>query len=216
MSRIIHLVVLAAFLYLPVGVKATPVVLIDFDSPLPDLGLSQGVILGTPLIINGDKTGIITTISIRSSPSAVSPPNAAFPFPTNPLIGGVNGIEGEFFFNSPDSQVPLFATTRFVSFNVVGSQGPWTVLFFDITNTKSFDIQTGLIGMITGNTDQLVSFSFAGGIHRFVLMPPVVNGSTGIDNLQFEATAVPEPSALLLLTLGIGGLFARKRRMDPK
>ena len=74
------------------------------------------------------------------------------------------------------------------------------------------DSTTGLIGSITGNTDQVVSFSSAAGIHRFVFLPSGVNVPTGIDNLQFEATSVPEPASLVLLTVGIGGVLGHKRR----
>jgi hypothetical protein len=104
------------------------------------------------------------------------------------------------------------SVTPSVSFNVIGSQGTWTVLFFDITSDNHLDSTTGLIGSITGNTDQVVSFSFAAGIHRFVFLPSGVNAPTGIDNLQFEATSVPEPASLVLLTVGIGGVLAHKRR----
>ena len=213
MSKLIKIVVLAVFIYAPTAVKADPLVFIDFDSPLPpDSYLSQGVLLSSLLVnpFTGQADAVLGGIVLLPSPAAVSPPQAAFPIPVNPPVTDLSAIRGRFFLESPNFHL-LIATTGLVSFNVVGSQGGWTALFFDETNRSDFDLQTGLIGTITGNTDQLVVFSYSGGIHHFVLIPST-QSVTGIDNLQFQQPAVPEPSSVLLLTLGIGGLLARKRR----
>lgn len=210
--RLFQILLLAFFLYAPAVVKADPLVLIDFDSPLPsDLYASQGVFVTTILInANGTGQGTFSGVLLLPTPNAVSPPQAAFAAQVNPLFNGVNGISGQFMFTTSDG-VLVPAATQFVSFNVVGSQGTWTVLFFDTTNPFGADLQTGLITTITGNTDQLVVFSTSAGIGRFVFIPSGLNVLEGIDNLQFKATSVPEPATLLLLTLGAGGLSAATR-----
>jgi hypothetical protein len=208
--------ILALFLFLlsPALVKADPVV-INFDSPLPANAFyqSEGVVFHTVLASpSGELNGAINNvIALLPSPAAVSPPNGAFAVPVNPQFNGVNGIMANFVFTTGENVV-VPSTTQSLSFNVIGSQGTWTVLFFDITSDNHLDSTTGLIGTITGDTDQVVSFSFAAGIHRFVFLPSGVNIPEGIDNLQFEATSVPEPASLVLLTVGIGGILARKRR----
>ena len=211
-SKLIQILALVLFLF-PVAVNADPLVLINFDTPLPnDLYSSQGVVLTTVGISqpSGRGTLVITNLRLLATPAAISPPQAAFAVGVNPLFSGVTGIMGDFVFKIPEGIV-VPAATQSVSFNVVGSQGTWTALFFDQTNKGSFDVQTGLIATITGNTDQLVVFSHAAGIRRFIFIPSGLNVLEGIDNLQFEATSVPEPSSVILITLGVGGLLARKR-----
>lgn len=208
--------ILALFLFLlsPALVKADPVV-IDFDSPLPPNAFyeAQGVVFHTVVAdLAGQLNGAINNVIVLApSPAAVSPPNGAFAAPTNPNLNGVNGIMANFVFTT-DENVVVPSTTTSISFNVIGSQGTWTVLFFDITSDNHLDSTTGLLTTITGNTDQVVSFSHAAGIHRFVFLSSGVNLPEGIDNLQFEATSVPEPASLILLTAGIGGALAHKRR----
>ena len=208
--------VLALFLFLlsPALVKADPVV-INFDSPLPPSAFYQaeGVVFHTVIASpTGELNGAINNLIVLApSPAAVSPPNGAFAAPTNPQLNGVNGIMANFVFTT-DENVVVPSTTSFVSFNVIGSQGTWTVLFFDITSDNHLDSTTGLLGTITGDSDQVVTFSHASGIHRFAFLSSGVNLPEGIDNLQFEATSVPEPASMILLTAGIGGLLAHKRR----
>ena len=210
--RLSQILLLALFLYAPGVVKGDQLVLIDFDSPLPlDAGQSQGVFLSTILInASGTGQGTFGGVVLLPTAAAVSPPQAAFAAQVNPLFNGVNGISGQFLFTTSEGVV-VPAATQSVSFNVVGSQGTWTVLFFDTTNPIASDLQTGLIATFTGNTDQLVVFSTSAGIGRFVFIPSGLNVFEGIDNLQFEATSVPEPATLLLLTLGVGGLLAATR-----
>ena len=214
MRKLAQILALFLFLLSPALVKADPVV-IDFDSPLPPSAFyqAQGVVFHTVVAdpggqLNGALNNIIV---LAASPAAVSPPNGAFAAPVNPQLNGVNGIMANFVFTT-DENVVVPSTTSSVSFNVIGSQGTWTVLFFDITSDNHLDSTTGLLGTITGDSDQVVSFSHAAGIHRFAFLSSGVNLPEGIDNLQFEATSVPEPTSLVLLTIGIGGVLARKRR----
>jgi hypothetical protein len=81
-----------------------------------------------------------------------------------------------------------------------------------------FHTATATAGQLNGAINNVIvlqpstaAVSFASGIHRLVFLPATVNSSTGFDNLQFEATSVPEPASLILLTVGVGGLLARKR-----
>lgn len=205
LCRLLQILLLGLFLYAPSVAKADQLVLIDFDSPPPpNLYASQGVFLTTILInANGSGQGTFGGVVLLPTPAAVSPPQAAFAAQVNPLFNGVNGISGQFVFTTSEG-VLVLAATQLVSFNVVGTQGTWTVLFFDTTNQIASDLQTGLITTITGNTDQLVVFSTSAGIGRFVFIPSGLNVLEGIDNLQFEATSVPEPTSLLLLSIGIG------------
>lgn len=213
MRKAAQILALSLFLLIPALAKADTVS-IDFDSPLPPGAFyqAQGVVFHTATAQAGQLNGAINnSILLQASAAAVSPPNGAFATPVQPQFNGVNGILADFVFTTAENIVVPSVTT-FISFNVIGSQGTWTVLFFDITSDNHLDSTTGLIGTITGSTDQVVSFSFASGIHRFVFLPATVNAPTGIDNLQFEATSVPEPASLVLLTIGIGGVLARKRR----
>lgn len=205
MSKFVKIVVLAVLLYIPAVVQADPLVLINFDDPIPP---NPGVFLTTIFFAPGGVFAGTAGIVVQASPFAVSPPQAAFPFQLNPLSNDINGIQGRFAFFNPNFQS---ATTSQVSFNVVGSQGTWTAFFFDQTNGSDSDFQTGLLGMITGDSDQLVVFSSSAGIHRFVLIPSAIN-AIGIDNLQFNQPQIPEPASLVLLSLGVGGLLARKYR----
>lgn len=52
---------------------------------------------------------------------------------------------------------------------------------------------------------EILIFSFAAGIRRFVFTPSGLNVPELIDNLQFEATSVPEPASLILLSLVLEG-----------
>ena len=211
MRRFAQILAVALFLFAPALVKADPV-LIDFDSPLPSGGFYQaeGVQFVTLSVNpNGEFEGIGPGIRLLPSPAAVSPPNGAFAGLINPLSANINGISATFRFTGSEL-IPV--TTPFVSFNVIGSQGTWTVLFFDETNQLGFDETNGLIGTITGNSDQVVTFSSNVGIRRFVFIPSTRNSLEGIDNLQFGPTSIPEPASLALLSFGIGGLLAHKRR----
>ena len=49
-------------------------------------------------------------------------------------------------------------------------------------------------------------------VSHFIFIPSRQNGPEGIDDLQFTATATPEPASMFLLSLGVGGLLALKRR----
>jgi uncharacterized membrane protein len=83
MSKLIKIVVLAGFLYLPIAVQADPLVSINFDTPLPSGSyLSQGLLLNTLLVnpLTGQADTVIAGIVLLPSPAAVSPPQAAFPF----------------------------------------------------------------------------------------------------------------------------------------
>ena len=213
MRRSLRILTLTLFLMTPAVAKADSLVLINFDSPLPTNAFYQaeGVAFDTVFVDPaGNFVGAINgVIQLLPSASAVSPPNAAFAAATNPLFNGFNAISASFEqANQGGNMLP--ATTHFVSFNVVGSQGTWTALFFDDTNHRLFDSQQGLLGTVTGNADQVVVFSSAIGIGRFVFIPSVLNGSTGIDNLQFEPTAIPEPASVILLGMGIAGALGHK------
>lgn len=214
MRLCVQILALTFFLFSPALLKADPVV-IDFDSPLPPNAFyqAQGVVFHTALANSaGQLVGAINNVIVlQPSAAAVSAPNGAFATPVSSSFNGVNGIYANFVFTTAENVV-VPSVTQSLSFNVIGSQGTWTVLFFDITSDNHFDSTTGLIGTVTGNSDQVVSFSFAAGIHRFVFIPSTLNGSEGIDNLQFEATSVPEPASLILLSVGIGGLLVQKIR----
>ena len=106
MSKFIQILVLAVFLYVPAFVKADPIILINFDDPSPapldqyrSLGLEISTILLEPLdsrcpslISSCRVVGTINNIELRSSPSAVSPPQGAFASSITPGSNLINGI----------------------------------------------------------------------------------------------------------------------------
>ena len=106
MSKLIRLLLLTGFLYIPTLVKADPIILITFDDQPPAplaTYRAQGVVLSTILInpigsrcpsFLGQCTvaGTINDIVLRTSPAAVSPPQGAFPVAIDPSSNLINGI----------------------------------------------------------------------------------------------------------------------------
>lgn len=232
MSKFIKMLVLAVFLCVPAFAKADPIILINFDDPSPapldqyrSLGVEISTILLEPidsrcpsLISQCRVVGTINNIELRSSPSAVSPPQGAFASSIDPSSNLINGILVRFVI---DGVTVVPAEPFEVFLNIIGSDGGrWNLFFFNNTNQNISDLTTGLTGTVTNTADQM--FGNHGDrldISHFIFIPSRPNGPEGIDNLQFTATAVPEPASMLLLSFGIGGLLAmkgRKRFQKPR
>lgn len=232
MSKLIKLVVLTVFLCVPAFVKADPVILINFDDPSPaplqtyrSLGVEISTILLEPLssrcpslLSDCRVVGTINNIELRNSLAAVSPPQGAFAASIDPGSNLINGIMVRFVVD----EVGVVPSEPFVvSLNIIGSQGGrWHLFFFNEINQNIFDLTTGQFSHITGTADQSFgAHSDRLELSRFIFIPSQQNGPEGIDNLQFTATAVPEPASMFLLSLGVGGLLAlkgRKRSPTPQ
>ena len=225
MSKFINILVLAVFLFVPAFVKAEPIILINFDDPSPaplqtyrSLGVEISTILLQPidsrcpfLISQCTVVGTINDIALRPTPSAVSPPQGAFPASIDPGSNLINGILVRFVVD----EVGVVPSEPFVvSLNIIGSQGGrWNLFFFNNTNQSIFDLRTGLVSHITGTANQpFGAHSDRLELSHFIFIPSQPNGPEGIDNLELTATAVPEPASMLLLSLGVGGLLALKGR----
>ena len=225
MSKFTRIIVLALFLLVPAFVKADPVIVINFDDPSPApldtyraLGVEFSTILLQPTGAGCPRfdqqctvVGTINNIDLRSSPAAISPPQGAFPVTIDPSSNLINGILITFAFNGSNVE-PGSPFTWML--NVIGSQGgQWHILVFNESSTNIFDLSTGLTSHILGTSDRsfAATMDFAQ-THHIIFIPSSQNGPEGIDNFQFTGTEVPEPASMVLLSLGLGGLAALKRR----
>ena len=100
--------------------------------------------------------------------------------------------------------------------NSGANQGAGHPSLFDITvNGVVYDSQQATGNNPIGSIAFTEAKALLTGLNTVVITASEVDGpgnNIGIDNLVFNGTVIPEPSAALLLGLGALGLVARRRR----
>jgi hypothetical protein len=210
--------VLLGVLCAALSAKADPIVITFDDVPSGTYATYNPAGIGFHTVHTNTNGEVMSTSSaiIQSSSQANTPSNAIFGGQLNPLALLHNNVAGQFLIAIPAPPHPVNrATTDFVSLHVVGTvpgqTNPWTVAFYDLTYNP-YDLTVGLIGTVSGLTDQFVSFSYEKGIHAFVLMNSGPNLQEGIDTVSFNAPQVPEPATLVLLGTGITAMASKLHR----
>jgi len=92
-----------------------------------------------------------------------------------------------------------------------GGSGPATLVqAFDSSNALIFSANIGGPGFTAGNWHFALPVN---GVSRLTLTQPFDTWVYGVDNLQFEATAIPEPATLAVFGgIAVAGLFGYRRR----
>lgn len=180
--------------------------------------LAAGLVAGAPLaratlvnfegyadntVLEGVNLGGVTLFGVAGNAQiyANNRFGASFQSPVNSVSDDAgHGLNGTF--DSPTSFVSLWGGDS------GGDTDSWTLQVFDAANSS-----LGLVasGDWIGSPYTQLSLS-AAGIVRFEARWTGNEAGIAWDDLQFNASAVPEPATLALLGFGLAGLAASRRR----
>lgn len=180
------------------------------------IGLSMQAVSATP--INGAATGLVSPTISHDFEAGALPVSTVV---TTQFAGVTFGTNYNLFDNGGTNNANI--TGRFLG--DVGSVGPGSIFFIEDVTAASFNLRTNattttftalldsvIVDSFAAATDLSNTSNFFGfeGIVFDEIQISIASGGYNLDNLEF--ITLPEPSAIVLLGLGLIGLGAMRRR----
>lgn len=176
----------------------------------------------------GDAGGTSAGVTVSFTPDGQAVQGAASGIYAAPYLSAGNGTLFGDPANGPDTTTYLTAGIGTATLKFPGAERYVGLLWgsVDTFNTLNFYNGTTLVGTVTGsnvtssaNGDQGANGTYYVNINSSVPFTSVVASSSShafeFDNVAYNASPVPEPSALVLIASGMLGLAFARRRMVP-